>query len=104
MRPGLSVDNEPSYSGDMFTEMRVALYIQRVMVYSQRLHGHHHAATPTNAFRLLEAATIDGAAVAGLEPRIGSLAPGKQVDLVDTYRRPQPVPCQQRYRYHGTRG
>lgn len=82
IRPGLSVDNETSYSGDMFMEMRVAFYLQRVMAHHQRLHGHHHAAAPTNAFRLLEAATIDGAAVAGLEQRIGSLAPGKQADLV----------------------
>ncbi|MGK5037307.1 amidohydrolase family protein [Janthinobacterium sp. LB3P118] len=82
IRPGLSVDNETSYSGDMFMEMRVAFYLQRVMGHSQRLHGHHHVAAPTDAFRLLEAATIDGAACAGLEQRIGSLSPGKQADLV----------------------
>src|SRR5476649_2788550 len=82
IRPCLSVDNETSYSGDMFMEMRVAFYLQRVMGHSQRLHGHHHAPAPTNAFRLLEAATIDGAACAGLEERIGSLTPGKQADLV----------------------
>lgn len=79
IRPGLSVDNETSYSGDMFMEMRVAFYLQRVMGQRQ---GHRHAAAPTDAFRLLEAATIDGAAVAGLEQRIGSLRPGKQADLV----------------------
>lgn len=82
IRPGLSVDNETSYSGDMFMEMRVGFYLQRVMAHSQRVHGHHHAPAPTNAFRLLEAATIDGAACAGLEQRIGSLTPGKQADVV----------------------
>ena len=82
IRPGLSVDNETSYSGDMFMEMRVGFYLQRVMAHSQRVHGHHHAPAPTNAFRLLEAATIDGAACAGLEGRIGSLTPGKQADVV----------------------
>lgn len=80
IRPGLSVDNETSYSGDMFMEMRVAFYLQRVIGNSQRFHGHQ--AAPTNALRLLEAATIDGAACAGLEERIGSLTPGKQADLV----------------------
>ena len=79
IRPGLSVDNETSYSGDMFMEMRVAFYLQRAMGHR---HGHRHAAAPTDAFRLLEAATIDGAAVAGLEQRIGSLRPGKQADLL----------------------
>ncbi|NVI82718.1 amidohydrolase family protein [Janthinobacterium sp. BJB401] len=83
IRPGLSVDNETSYSGDMFMEMRVAFYLQRVMGNCQgHRQGHRHAAAPTDAFRLLEAATIDGAAVAGLEQRIGSLTPGKQADLV----------------------
>ncbi|WP_338678722.1 amidohydrolase family protein [Janthinobacterium sp. TB1-E2] len=83
IRPGLSVDNETSYSGDMFMEMRVAFYLQRVMGHRQgHRQGHRHAAAPTDAFRLLEAATIDGAAVAGLEQRIGSLRPGKQADLV----------------------
>lgn len=82
IRPGLSVDNETSYSGDMFMEMRVAFYLQRVVGASRRLSGHHHAEAPTNAFRLLEAATIDGAACAGLEQRVGSLTPGKQADIV----------------------
>lgn len=80
IRPGLSVDNETSYSGDLFMEMRVAFYLQRVL-------GHQHQAIGSapcalNAHRLLEAATIDGAACAGLQDRIGSLTPGKQADLV----------------------
>ena len=29
MRPGFSIDNEVSYGTDMFTEMRVAFYVQR---------------------------------------------------------------------------
>ena len=52
------------------------------MGHRERLHGHHHVEAATNAFRLLEAATIDGAACAGLEERIGSLTPGKQADVV----------------------
>jgi cytosine/adenosine deaminase-related metal-dependent hydrolase len=82
IRPGLSVDNETSYSGDMFMEMRVAFYLQRVVGHSRRLGGHHHAEAPTDAMRLLQAATIDGAACAGLERRTGSLTPGKQADIV----------------------
>lgn len=82
IRPGLSVDNETSYSGDMFMEMRVAFYLQRVMALSQHQHGHHHHEAPISALRLLQAATLDGAACAGLAQRIGSLTPGKQADLV----------------------
>lgn len=81
--PGLSVDNETSYSGDMFMEMRVAFYLQRVMgMHQQRCCGseHHPVTLPANS--LLKAATVDGAHCAGLQDKIGSLTPGKQADLI----------------------
>lgn len=78
IRPGLSVDNETSYSGDMFMEMRVAFYLRRALGHG----GNPDVAASTNASRLLQAATIDGAATAGLEKRTGSLTPGKQADVV----------------------
>ena len=78
IRPGLSVDNETSYSGDMFMEMRVAFYLRRVLGHG----GNPDVAASTKASRLLQAATIDGAATAGLEKRTGSLTPGKQADVV----------------------
>lgn len=79
IRPGLSVDNETSYSGDMFMEMRVAYYLQRAVGNTQSVDA---AGPSVTAHRLLEAATIDGAACAGLQDRVGSLAPGKQADVV----------------------
>lgn len=82
MKPGLSVDNESSYSGDLFMEMRIAFYLQRSMSQSCRHHGHSHAPAPVTMQDLLAAATIDGAAVAGLADRTGSLAIGKQADIV----------------------
>src|SRR3984885_14062811 len=39
IKPGLSVDNETSYSSDMFTEMRVALYIQRAVAQNRKFMG-----------------------------------------------------------------
>jgi 5-methylthioadenosine/S-adenosylhomocysteine deaminase len=78
IRPGLSVDNETSYSGDMFMEMRVAFYLRRVLGSG----GNPDRAASTSASRLLQAATIDGAATAGLDKRTGSLSPGKQADVV----------------------
>lgn len=81
--PGLSVDNETSYSGDMFMEMRVAFYLQRVMgMHQQRCCGSEHHPVTLPAHSLLKAATVDGAACAGLQDKIGSLAPGKQADLI----------------------
>ena len=82
MKPGLSVDNESSYSGDLFMEMRVAFYLQRAMSQSRRFHGHEGVPDAVMVQDLLEAATISGARCAGLEDRIGSLSPGKQADVV----------------------
>ncbi|MFG0686668.1 amidohydrolase family protein [Pseudomonas sp. WSY_20] len=82
--PGLSVDNETSYSGDMFMEMRVAFYLQRVMgMHQQRCCGEdHHPVVTLPAHSLLKSATIDGAFCAGLQDKVGSLVAGKQADLI----------------------
>lgn len=81
--PGLSVDNETSYSTDMFMEMRVAFYLQRVMgMHQQHTCGSKKALTTLPAAQLLKSATVDGAYCAGLQDKIGSLTPGKQADLI----------------------
>ncbi|WP_409271684.1 amidohydrolase family protein [Pseudomonas sp. KCJK9111] len=82
--PGLSVDNETSYSGDMFMEMRVAFYLQRVIgMHQQRCCGEdHHPVVTLPAHSLLKSATIDGAFCAGLQDKVGSLVAGKQADLI----------------------
>jgi 5-methylthioadenosine/S-adenosylhomocysteine deaminase len=82
LRPGLSVDVVTTTAGDIFTQMR-ALFA------SERARRHDVAwtedADPTHlltAREILGFATIDGAAVAGLAGRTGSLTPGKKADLV----------------------
>ncbi len=83
IRPGLSVDNETSYSGDMFMEMRVAFYLQRVMgMHQNKCCGSAHSPVTLQAQNLLKAATLDGATCAGLQEKIGSLTLGKQADLI----------------------
>lgn len=81
--PGLSVDNETSYSTDMFMEMRLAFYLQRVMSMHQQ-HGCDgaHSLTTIPAAQRLKAATVDGVACAGLQNKIGTLTPGKEDDLI----------------------
>jgi cytosine/adenosine deaminase-related metal-dependent hydrolase len=81
VRPGLSVDNEAGYGTDLFTEMRVAFYMQRW--------GAHGAAVRKEKVPvllkvrdLIEFATIRGAENAGLQKKIGSLTPGKEADIV----------------------
>ncbi|MBZ5577470.1 MAG: amidohydrolase family protein [Acidobacteriia bacterium] len=82
MRPGLSVDNESSYGTDLFTEMRVAFNIQRALATNRKFNGDSHAPAPVTVRDLLECATVNGAACAGLSDKCGTLTPGKEADIV----------------------
>jgi cytosine/adenosine deaminase-related metal-dependent hydrolase len=82
IRPGFSVDNETSYSTDMFMEMRVALYIQRAVAQNRKFTGDQNPPKPLMVRDVLHCATMGGAHCAGLDDKIGSLAPGKEADLL----------------------
>ena len=82
IKPGFSVDNETSYSSDMFMEMRVAMYLQRALAQNRRYTGGGNVPTPVNVRDVLECATMNGAACAGLAGKIGSISPGKEADIV----------------------
>jgi len=82
IRPGLSVDNEISYGTDMFTEMRVAFNIQRAWATYRRSNGDANAPKLVTVRDVLECATVNGAACAGLTDKCGSLTPGKEADIV----------------------
>ncbi|WP_108647789.1 amidohydrolase family protein [Polynucleobacter rarus] len=82
--PSLGVDLESVCSGEMFIQARVALGIQRSLdnFEYRELHG---SIPPTSTITTREAlswVTIEGAKMLGQENRIGSLAVGKQADLV----------------------
>lgn len=82
--PSLGVDLESVLAGDMMGVARIALGMQRVLdnTDSRRDTG---AIPPTSTVRVrqaLEWITIAGARMLGIDHRIGSLAPGKQADLV----------------------
>lgn len=82
--PSLGVDLESVVSGEMLTQARIALGMQRTLdnfEYRQE----HGTIPPTSTVTTREAlawATIEGARMLKLDSRIGSLAPGKQADLV----------------------
>ena len=82
IKPGLSVDNETSYGGDMFMEMRVAFYVQRAMAQNRRFSGDQNPPKPLMVRDVLHCATMGGAHCAGLDDKIGSLTPGKEADLL----------------------
>jgi cytosine/adenosine deaminase-related metal-dependent hydrolase len=76
----LSVDVVSSVPGEMFTQMRTALVQERIGAFTD---------TPDAAFEptlthkdVLELATIGGARACALENKVGSLATGKQADIV----------------------
>jgi cytosine/adenosine deaminase-related metal-dependent hydrolase len=77
-------DVEPSARGDMFTAMRVTLQHER----NRRIVelGNTEAGkpfdTPVTVRQALEWATINGAKMAGLDHRVGSLTPGKEADVL----------------------
>jgi 5-methylthioadenosine/S-adenosylhomocysteine deaminase len=82
IKPGFSVDNETSYSTDMFMEMRVALYIQRAVAQNRKFKGDANPPKPLMTQDVLYCATMGGARCAGLEDKIGSLTPGKEADIL----------------------
>lgn len=82
IRPGLSVDNESAYGGDMFSEMRTALYLQRSSAQARRAKGEKLAPQPVTMRQLLAAGTVDGAVVAQMGDKTGSLTEGKEADIV----------------------
>ena len=82
MKPGFSVDNETSYSSDMFAEMRTAFFIQRAMLQNRRFAGEQNLPKPVNVRDVLQCATVNGAVCAGMAGKIGTVSPGAEADIV----------------------
>jgi cytosine/adenosine deaminase-related metal-dependent hydrolase len=83
LRPSLSIDVVTTVPGDMFTEMRAAFGAERARVNAVCWAANTDIPeTMLTARQMLEIATINGAYVAGVEDRTGSLTPGKKADVV----------------------
>jgi 5-methylthioadenosine/S-adenosylhomocysteine deaminase len=83
LRPSLSIDVVTTVPGDMFTQMRCAFGCERVKMLAVAWEANVDApANMLTARDMLQMATVNGAQVAGLEARTGSLTPGKQADVV----------------------
>ncbi|MFC5496053.1 amidohydrolase family protein [Caenimonas terrae] len=82
--PSLGVDLESVLSGDMLTQARIALGIQRSLdnVAYREAHGTIPSTSTITTREALAWVTIEGARMLKQEHRIGSLAAGKQADLV----------------------
>ncbi len=82
--PSLGVDLESVLSGDMLTQARIALGIQRSLdnVAHRELHGTIPPTSTVTTREALSWVTLEGARMLREEHRLGSLAAGKQADLV----------------------
>jgi 5-methylthioadenosine/S-adenosylhomocysteine deaminase len=74
VRIGLGLDGGTNDASDMFATMRAAVGLQRARALSPDVYP--------SVVDVLRMATIDGAAVLGLDDQVGSLSPGKRADLV----------------------
>jgi 5-methylthioadenosine/S-adenosylhomocysteine deaminase len=82
VQPGFSIDNETSYSTDMFGEMRAAFFVQRALATNRRVNRDPDAPAPVSVRQVLQCATVNGARCAALLDKCGTLTPGKEADLV----------------------
>jgi len=86
--PSIGVDLESGLSGETFTAARIALVHQRALdnaAFRRAASPGAPVIPPTSTITTLEAlrwVTVEGARMLGQLDRIGSIAPGKQADLV----------------------
>ncbi|MEV1085497.1 amidohydrolase family protein [Streptomyces sp. NPDC050211] len=83
LRPSLSIDVVTTVPGDMFTQIRAAFGAERARVNADCWKANLPVPdTMLTARQMLGIATRNGAHVAGIEDRTGSLTPGKRADVV----------------------
>src|SRR5262245_41429693 len=81
-RPSLSSDHGVTTSQDFFTLMRTTFAFQRLRVLERGRGGEQNLPPLLTCRDLLEFATIAGARCAKLDGKVGTLAPGKEADIV----------------------
>jgi cytosine/adenosine deaminase-related metal-dependent hydrolase len=79
--PSLSADVDTNMTSDMFTLMRTAFTLQRLLVNPSQPYEHAGKAH-VNSRTVLKMATVAGAAAAGLSSKVGMLKAGMEADII----------------------
>lgn len=82
LTPALGIDLDTAFGSDLFGEMHALFGQQRSAMRYRRLRGEENVPAPISVRAVLEAATVNGARAAGLQDRIGTLAVGREADVI----------------------
>ncbi|HEX5748826.1 MAG TPA: amidohydrolase family protein [Archangium sp.] len=82
VQPALSTDVECTMTADFFTQMRTAFTLQRALINERALNGETNLPELLTCRDVIRFATVEGARVARLSHKIGSLTPGKEADIL----------------------
>lgn len=82
IRPSLSVDIEVSEPGDLFSQMRLILALQRMQATQRPLGGDDPEGVMMSTSDVLRLATAAGAESVGLGNEVGRITPGRRADIV----------------------
>jgi len=81
LKPSLSTDVECTMTADMFTQMRSAITLQRMIANEKALRSEEYPKL-LSAMDVIGFATIEGAKGLKLDHKTGSLTPGKEADII----------------------
>lgn len=82
LTPALGIDLDTAFGSDLFGEMHALFGQQRSAMRYRRFRDEENVPAPISVQAVLEAATVNGARAAGLEDRIGTLAVGREADVI----------------------
>jgi cytosine/adenosine deaminase-related metal-dependent hydrolase len=82
IRPSLSVDVETEMPGDFFTQMRSVFTLQRMLRQARERAGEKNLPALLTVREVVEFATIQGARDNALDRKVGTLALGKDADII----------------------
>ena len=82
IRPSLSIDDCAAIGGDMFGTMHTALIVQRGLDNAELTNPTDQTGLRLRCRDVVEFATLEGARACGFAGRVGSLAPGKEADII----------------------